>query len=151
MDYRRLGSSGLKVSSICLGAMNFGDQTTAAVAARIVASAYDAGINFIDTADSYDRGESERIVGRLIAKQRDRWVLNNRVVTAVLGRTPNSSGANTWARSLTSWMRATTRWSIAWWRPAICPPRATPTQSFRSAAVLRVSDMSGTIRARTYA
>ncbi len=46
--------------------------------------AYDAGINFIDTADSYDRGESERIVGRLIAKQRDRWVLNNRLVTAVL-------------------------------------------------------------------
>ena len=48
MEYRRLGNSGLKVSPICLGAMMFGDQTTEAVAARIVESAFDAGINFID-------------------------------------------------------------------------------------------------------
>ncbi|MCE9639831.1 MAG: aldo/keto reductase [Betaproteobacteria bacterium] len=92
MEYRRLGSSGLKVSSICLGAMTFGDQTKAAVAARIVASAYDAGINFIDTADSYARGESERIVGRLIAKQRDRWVLATKVANRMIADDPNSGG-----------------------------------------------------------
>ena len=67
MEYRRLGNSGLKVSAICLGAMMFGDRTDAAVAGRIVASAFDAGINFIDTADSYAKGDSERIVGKLIA------------------------------------------------------------------------------------
>ncbi len=92
MEYRRLGNSGLKVSSICLGAMTFGDQTKAAVAARIVALAYDAGINFIDTADSYARGESERIVGRLIAKQRDRWVLATKVANHMIADDPNSGG-----------------------------------------------------------
>jgi aryl-alcohol dehydrogenase (NADP+) len=92
MDYRRLGNSGLKVSPICLGAMMFGDQTTAAVAARIVASAFDAGINFIDTADSYARGESERIVGKLIAKQRARWVLATKVQNRMIPGDPNSGG-----------------------------------------------------------
>lgn len=92
MDYRRLGNSGLKVSPICLGAMMFGDQTTAAVAARIVASAFDAGINFIDTADSYARGESERIVGKSIAKQRARWVLATKVQNRIIPGDPNSGG-----------------------------------------------------------
>jgi aryl-alcohol dehydrogenase-like predicted oxidoreductase len=92
MKFRRLGNSGLKVSSICLGAMMFGDQTTAAVAARIVASAFDAGVNFIDTADAYARGESERIVGRLIAKQRDRWVLATKVANQMIAADPNSGG-----------------------------------------------------------
>ena len=92
MEYRRLGSSGLQVSPICLGAMTFGERTTAAVAARIVASAFDAGINFIDTADSYVRGESERIVGKLIAKQRDRWVLATKVANQMVADDPNSGG-----------------------------------------------------------
>ncbi|MCX7153196.1 MAG: aldo/keto reductase, partial [Proteobacteria bacterium] len=75
MDYRNLGRSGLKVSKMCLGTMMFGDRTDAAEAARIVASARDAGVNFIDTADQYAKGESERITGKLIAAERDRWVL----------------------------------------------------------------------------
>ena len=50
MDYVRLGQSGLKVSPICLGVMSFGDRTSDAAAARIVGSARDAGVNFIDTA-----------------------------------------------------------------------------------------------------
>src|SRR5205085_8815504 len=70
MEYRRLGNSGLKVSTICLGAMMFGEQTDEAVAGRIVDSAFAAGINFIDTADSYAKGGSERMVGKLIAKNR---------------------------------------------------------------------------------
>jgi len=59
MEYRRLGASGLEVSPICLGAMMFGDRTDAVTAQRIVDSACDAGINFIDTADAYAGGVSE--------------------------------------------------------------------------------------------
>ena len=75
-DSRRpisLGASGLKVSKLWLGAMMFGDQTDTAEAARIVAATRDAGLNAIDTADAYANGESERIVGRLIAADRERW------------------------------------------------------------------------------
>ena len=61
MEYRRLGRSGLTVSALCLGTMTFGDRTDEAEAGRIVAAARDAGINFIDTADQYAKGESERI------------------------------------------------------------------------------------------
>ncbi len=79
MDYRRLGRSGLKVSVLCLGAMMFGDRTDEAEAERIVASAREAGINFVDTADAYAKGDSERIVGRLIATDRERWVVATKV------------------------------------------------------------------------
>jgi aryl-alcohol dehydrogenase (NADP+) len=67
------------VSPICLGTMMFGDRTDEAEAARIVASAREAGVNFIDTADVYAKGESERITGKLIAADRVRWVLATKV------------------------------------------------------------------------
>jgi aryl-alcohol dehydrogenase-like predicted oxidoreductase len=92
MEYRRLGNSGLKVSAICLGAMMFGDQTDEAVAGRIVDSAFDSGVNFIDTADSYAKGGSERMVGKLIAKNRERWVLATKVQNAMIPADPNSGG-----------------------------------------------------------
>ena len=79
MEFRNLGTSGLKVSRLCLGTMMFGDRTDAAEAGRIVAAARDAGCNFIDTADVYAKGESERITGKLIAPDRDRWVLATKV------------------------------------------------------------------------
>jgi aryl-alcohol dehydrogenase-like predicted oxidoreductase len=79
LDYRSLGRSGLKVSPICLGTMMFGDRTDAAEAGRIVASARAAGVNFVDTADVYAKGESEKITGKLIAADRDRWVLATKV------------------------------------------------------------------------
>lgn len=79
MEYRRLGISGLMVSPICLGTMMFGDQTDDRTAGRIIASARDAGVNFIDTANNYVGGESEKIVGRHIAKDRDSWVLATKV------------------------------------------------------------------------
>ncbi len=75
MEYRNLGASGVRVSRLCLGTMMFGDRTDARVAAGIVASAREAGVNFIDTADVYAKGESERIVGALVAEHRDDWVL----------------------------------------------------------------------------
>jgi len=94
MDYRRLGKSGLAVSPICLGTMMFGDQTDAREAARIVATARDTGVNFIDTADVYANGLSERIVGKLIRSDRDRWVLATKVGNAMQGRgeDPNRGG-----------------------------------------------------------
>lgn len=55
MEYRRLGASGLQVSTLCLGAMMFEERAHAATAARIVKSTFDAGVNFIDTADTYDQ------------------------------------------------------------------------------------------------
>ena len=91
MDYRRLGSSGLKVSPICLGAMMFGARTSEIAAGRIIGSARDSGINFIDTADGYSKGESERIVGKSIRRDRDSWVLATKVSNP-MGNGPNDRG-----------------------------------------------------------
>jgi aryl-alcohol dehydrogenase-like predicted oxidoreductase len=79
MDYARLGRSGLKVSPICLGAMMFGGPTDEATSVRIVDSAREAGVNFIDTADAYGAGKSEEIVGRAVRADRDRWVVATKV------------------------------------------------------------------------
>jgi len=79
MQYRPLGERGPEVSPICLGTMMFGDRTEPVAAARIVDLARAHGINFIDTADVYAKGKSERIVGRLIAEDRERWVLATKV------------------------------------------------------------------------
>ncbi|SFB90982.1 aryl-alcohol dehydrogenase (NADP+) [Devosia psychrophila] len=75
MQYRRLGRSGLDVSRLCLGTMMFGGRTDAAEAARIVAHAKSAGVNFIDTADQYNAGGSETVVGQTIRKDRADWIL----------------------------------------------------------------------------
>ena len=91
MEYRKLGNSGLKVSPICLGTMMFGDRTDAIEAGRIVDSARAAGINFLDTADAYAKGESERITGKLIAQDREQWVLATKVGNP-MGKGPNERG-----------------------------------------------------------
>ncbi|MFD6563573.1 aldo/keto reductase [Micromonospora profundi] len=77
MQYRTLGRTGVQVSTLALGAMNFGalGRTTQEDATAIVDAALDAGINLIDTADMYSQGESEEIVGRAIASRRDDIVL----------------------------------------------------------------------------
>ena len=75
MEYRKLGRSGLKVSPLCLGSMMFGDATNEADSHAIIARAKDQGVNFIDTADTYNGGRSEEVVGRAIAKDRGWWVL----------------------------------------------------------------------------
>ncbi|MBS1155644.1 MAG: Aldo/keto reductase family protein [Proteobacteria bacterium] len=90
MHYRRLGNSNLQVSALCLGTMMFGDQTDAAEAARIVASAREHGVNFIDTADVYSKGASEEMLGRLLAGQRHDWVLATKLGNA-MSPAPNQS------------------------------------------------------------
>jgi aryl-alcohol dehydrogenase-like predicted oxidoreductase len=91
MEYRLLGRTGVRVSPLCLGAMNFGAGTAGSDAIRIVHASLDAGVNFIDTADVYNAGESERIVGEALAGRRERVIL----ATKVHGRTgegPNDLG-----------------------------------------------------------
>jgi aryl-alcohol dehydrogenase-like predicted oxidoreductase len=92
MEFRRLGRSGIEVSVLCLGAMMFGDRTSEEEARSIVASAREAGVNFIDTADAYAGGESERIVGSAIASDRDRWVLATKVGTRFAPHDKNRGG-----------------------------------------------------------
>ncbi|MFI7232280.1 aldo/keto reductase [Nonomuraea angiospora] len=77
MQYRTLGRTGVQVSSLVLGAMNFGKigRTTQDEATAIVDAALEAGINLIDTADMYGDGESEEMVGKAIAGRRDDIVL----------------------------------------------------------------------------
>jgi aryl-alcohol dehydrogenase-like predicted oxidoreductase len=73
--------------------MMFGDRTDAAEAGRIVGSARDAGVNFIDTADVYVKGESEKITGKLVAQDRDHWVLATKVANP-MGDDPNRRGTS---------------------------------------------------------
>ena len=75
MQYRRLGKSNLQVSALCLGTMMFGDQTGREEAQAIVADAQAHGVNYIDTADVYTKGASERMVGELLKGQRHDWVV----------------------------------------------------------------------------
>jgi aryl-alcohol dehydrogenase (NADP+) len=93
VEYRRLGRSGLEVSTLCLGAMLFGDRTPEAEAMRIVRRAAEAGVNFVDTADAYAGGESERVVGRAIREDRDRWIVATKVGTALPPHGPNRRGS----------------------------------------------------------
>ena len=91
MEYRQLGRSGLRVSPLCLGTMNFGGPTDAATAGRIIARAREAGVNFIDTADVYTGGASEEITGAAIRGDRDGWVVATKVANAT-GTGPNGAG-----------------------------------------------------------
>jgi aryl-alcohol dehydrogenase-like predicted oxidoreductase len=79
MDYRLFGRTGVHVSPLCLGAMNFGGVTDEADSVRIIHAALDAGINFVDTADSYSAGQSEVVVGKALAGRRDRVFLATKV------------------------------------------------------------------------
>jgi aryl-alcohol dehydrogenase-like predicted oxidoreductase len=91
MEYRKLGRSGLKVSPLCLGAMMFGNPTDEATSRRIVARAREQGVNFIDTADTYNGGLSEEVVGRALAADRGWWVLATKMANP-MGPGPNDRG-----------------------------------------------------------
>ncbi len=93
MEYRKLGRSGLKVSPLCLGAMMFGGPADEAQSQRMIAVARDAGINFIDTADVYNGGKSEEVVGRAIRAERDQWVVATKL-NGIMGPGPNQRGSS---------------------------------------------------------
>ena len=96
MRYKLLGKSGLKVSELCLGAMTFGDDwgwgSTKEESRKIYDAFVEAGGNFIDTADLYTNGTSERFLGEFIASDRDRIVLATKYTNTAPGTDPNAAG-----------------------------------------------------------
>ncbi len=93
MEYRSLGRTGVMVSPLCLGVMNFGKQTPEDEATRIVDAAIDRGINFIDTANVYNAGESERVLGKALKQngKRQEVFLATKVYNS-MGPGPNDQG-----------------------------------------------------------
>lgn len=94
MRYRHLGRTGLQVSPLCLGTMNFGPRTTEADGFAIMDRALEEGINFFDTANGYGDSETEQILGRWFAQggaRREKVVLATKVYGNVAGDWPNDS------------------------------------------------------------
>ena len=96
MQYRNLGNSNLKVSTLCLGTMMFGDQTARDEAALIVANAHASGVNYIDTADVYTVGASEAMLGGLLKGQRHDWVLATKLGNKMSERVNEGQFSRTW-------------------------------------------------------
>ena len=90
MDYRTLGRTGVKISPLCLGADNFGNPTPAPESISIIDRAIEAGINLIDTSNSYANGESERIIGRALELNG----LRQQVIIATKAHYPTGPGPN---------------------------------------------------------
>ncbi len=91
MEYRRMGRTGLKVSEVCLGTMTFGHSTEESEAARQVDLAFDAGVNFFDTADGYGSGASEEMLGRALEGRRRDAIVATKFFNP-MGPGPNDSG-----------------------------------------------------------
>ena len=96
MQYRNLGRSGLKVSALSLGSwLTFGKQIENNIADELMGIAYDAGINFFDNAEIYARGESERVMGKILkAKNWDRssYIVSSKAFFGDGGKKPNQTG-----------------------------------------------------------
>ena len=93
MEYRMLGRSGVLVSPLCLGTMNFGGPTNEKESFDIMRRAVEGGINFFDTANVYNHGESERITGKFLKESnlREQVVLATKV-HGKMGNFPNEGG-----------------------------------------------------------
>jgi aryl-alcohol dehydrogenase-like predicted oxidoreductase len=89
--FRKLGRTGVYVPKLCLGAMNFGGVTPEDESIRIIHAALDAGLTFIDTANVYNAGESERVIGKALAGRRDEVFLATKVF-GNMGDGPNDRG-----------------------------------------------------------
>jgi len=96
MRYKLLGRSGLRVSEICLGTMTFGEEwgfgATREESRRIFDAFAEAGGNFIDTANMYTNGTSERFTGEFLGQDRDRFVLATKYTLSMRADDPNASG-----------------------------------------------------------
>jgi len=93
MNYKKMNGTGIKVSEMCLGTMMFGSQTSKEDSLKIINYAIENGVNFIDTADAYNAGESERIVGEALEGRREEIILATKVRFKV-GDEVNNSGLN---------------------------------------------------------
>ena len=96
MRYRRLGTSGLQLSELSLGSwLTFGKQITDDTAEALMKLAYDNGISFFDNAEIYSKGESERVMGRILKKMewpRDTWTVSSKVFFGAGGKLPTQLG-----------------------------------------------------------
>jgi aryl-alcohol dehydrogenase-like predicted oxidoreductase len=93
MEYRKLGNSGLMVSEIGLGGNNFGWWIDEPASLAVINQAMESGINFIDTADVYDRGHSEEIIGRALKGKRSQVILATKFGMP-MGNNPNQKGGS---------------------------------------------------------
>jgi aryl-alcohol dehydrogenase-like predicted oxidoreductase len=93
MQYRGLGSTGVRVSELCFGTMSFGGDADAAESERMYRACRDAGINFFDCANVYNGGTSETILGRLMASERDNLVITSKC-HGPMGKDVNARGAS---------------------------------------------------------
>ena len=93
MEYRQLGNSGLKVSAIGLGTNQFGGKVDQQGVNAIIDAALDAGINFIDTADAYQKGRSEETLGVALKGKWDRALIATKVFFPT-GEGPNDRGVS---------------------------------------------------------
>lgn len=96
MEYRRLGKSGLKISVLSLGSwVTFGKQIEDNTAERLMAIAYERGVNFFDNAEIYARGQSEIVMGKILKKmnwERSSWLVSSKVFWGDGGKMPNQTG-----------------------------------------------------------
>ncbi|MBX2890273.1 MAG: aldo/keto reductase [Saprospiraceae bacterium] len=96
MEYRRLGKSGLQVSVLSLGSwITFGKQIEDRTAERLMAIAYEQGVNFFDNAEIYARGQSEIVMGQILKKmkwERSSWLVSSKVFWGDGGKRPNQTG-----------------------------------------------------------
>lgn len=102
MEYRLLGRTGVRISPLCLGSDNFGNPTPEAESIAIIERTLDAGINLIDTSNSYAKGESERIIGRALAASGRR----DQVLIATKAHYPTGPGPNDRGNSRLHLMKA---------------------------------------------
>jgi aryl-alcohol dehydrogenase-like predicted oxidoreductase len=93
MEYKFLGSTGVKVSTLCFGTMSFGGDADEETSAAMFRRCREAGINFFDCANTYQNGRAEEILGRLIAGCRDELVITSKVYYPVDGEL-NARGAS---------------------------------------------------------
>ncbi len=93
MEYRKLGNTGLKVSQVSLGGNNFGWYADENVSISVINHALDVGINFIDTADIYDHGNSEIFIGKALKGKRDRVIIATKF-SGPMGDNPNDRGGS---------------------------------------------------------
>ena len=96
MEYRRLGKSGLQVSALSFGAwVTFAQQITRETATQLMTTAFDAGVNFFDNAETYADGQAEIVMGEILKERgwpRDEWTVSSKVFFGATGEKPNQTG-----------------------------------------------------------
>ena len=96
MEYRRLGKSGLQVSALSFGAwVTFAQQITRETATQLMTTAFDAGVNFFDNAETYADGRAEIVMGEILKERawpRDEWTVSSKVFFGANGEKPNQTG-----------------------------------------------------------